>query len=163
LFIALTNNKTHQFSNESSSQVRVARRGVAIDQNPASTSAGGFCNKNSMNIQTFSTRLTFSFAVLLATCMVSARPAIASGDDQAVAAATKKYLATHSYPAGMKVTVEKVVGDYARVAITPKDPKSQGGLIFLKREHGVWKVLSIGTGWDPADLDAMHIPKTLRP
>lgn len=114
-----------------------------------------------MNIR--SSRLTFSFAVLLAAWIASAGPAIASGDNQAVAAATKKYLATHSYPSGMKVVVEKVVSDYARVAITPKDPHSQGGLIFLKREHGAWKVLSAGTGWAPADLDKMHIPKSLRP
>lgn len=107
--------------------------------------------------------LTFSFAILLAACLASARPAMASGDNEAVAAATKQYLATHSYPAGMKVAVEKVAGDYARVAITPKDPNSDGALIFLKREHGAWKVLSIGTGWDPADLDKMHIPKSLRP
>jgi hypothetical protein len=114
-----------------------------------------------MNIR--NSRLTFSFAILLAVCMGLARPAIATGDNQAVVAATKNYLATHSYPAGMKVVVEKVVGDYSRVAITPKDPNSDGALIFLKREHGVWKVLSIGTGWDPADLDKMHIPKSVRP
>jgi hypothetical protein len=116
-----------------------------------------------MNIRNFSTRVTFSFVILLAACMAWTRPAIASGDDQAVIAATRKYLAANSYPSGMKVVVEKVEGDYARVAITPRDPKFDGALIFLKREHGGWKKLTIGTGWDPADLDKLHIPKSLRP
>ena len=42
-----------------------------------------------MNIRNFSTRVTFSFAILLAACMAWTRPAIASGDDQAVIAATR--------------------------------------------------------------------------
>jgi hypothetical protein len=88
---------------------------------------------------------------------------VAGGDDHAIIAGTRKYLAAQSYPPGMKVTVEKVVGDYARVSIVPKDPKMDGALILLKREHGVWKGLAVGTGWDPADLARMHIPASLRP
>jgi hypothetical protein len=90
--------------------------------------------------------------------------AFAGSDDQAIIAGTRKYLAAQSYPADMKITVEKVDGDYARVAITPKDPtKMDGAIAFLKREHGQWKGLDIGTGWDPADLAKLHIPKSLRP
>jgi hypothetical protein len=104
-----------------------------------------------------------SFAWLVAASLLLAASAVAGGDDQAIIAGTRKYLATQSYPPGMKVTVEKVVGDYARVSIVPKDPKMDGALVFLKREDGVWKGLTVGTGWDPADLAQMHIPASLRP
>jgi hypothetical protein len=103
-------------------------------------------------------------AVLVTTALAIIPPAFAGSDNQAIIAGTKKYLAAESYPADMKVTVEKVAGDYARVAITPKDPtKMDGAIAFLKREHGQWKGLTIGTGWDPADLAKLHIPKSLVP
>ncbi len=108
--------------------------------------------------------LAFLLAILLTAALPFTPRAFAGRDDQAIIAGTKKYLAAESYPAGMKVTVEKVEGDYARVAITPKDPKKMDGAIaFLKREHGQWKGLTIGTGWDPADLNKLHIPKSLLP
>jgi hypothetical protein len=102
-------------------------------------------------------------APLLVAIVVLAAAAVAGSDDQAIIAGTRKYLAAESYPPDMKVTVEKVVGDYARVAIAPKDPKMDGALVFLKRDHGVWKGLTVGTGWDPEDLAKMHIPASLRP
>ena len=103
------------------------------------------------------------FALLVAATFVLAASALAGADDQAIIAGTRKYLAAQSYPPGMKVTVEKVAGNYARVSIVPKDPKMDGALVFLKREHGVWKGLTVGTGWDPAELAQLHIPASLRP
>ena len=103
-------------------------------------------------------------AVLLTATLAVPPSAFAGTDDQAIIAGTKKYLAAESYPTDMKITVEKVEGDFARVAIIPKDPtKMDGAIAFLKREHGQWKGLTIGTGWDPADLAKLHIPKSLRP
>jgi hypothetical protein len=101
--------------------------------------------------------------VVASVVLAAAAVAVAGSDDQAIIAGTRKYLAAQSYPPGMKVTVEKVVGDYARVAVAPKDLQMDGAIAFLKREHGVWKGLTIGTGWDPADLAKMHIPASLRP
>ena len=89
--------------------------------------------------------------------------AFASPDEAAIIAGTKKYLAANSYPAEMKIKVEKVSGDYARVAVEPKKKDMDGATVFLKREHGAWKGLTLGTGWDPADLEKLHIPKSLRP
>lgn len=100
---------------------------------------------------------------LLAASLFAASLAAGGEEAQAIIAGTRKYLAAQSYPPGMKVTVEKVVGDYARVSFAPKDPKMDGALVFLKREHGAWKGLTVGTGWDPADLARMHIPASLRP
>jgi len=108
--------------------------------------------------------LALSVSLLLTACLAMIPPAIAGSEDQAIIAGTRKYLAAESYPADMKIVVEKVEGDFARVGITPKDPtKMDGAIAFLKREHGTWKVLELGTGWDPADLDKLHIPKSLRP
>ena len=103
-------------------------------------------------------------ATLLLLCLGFSATTFGSPDAPALIAATKKYLAANSYPPDMKVAVEKVEGDYARVAVTPKDPtKMDGAIAFLKRDHGAWKVLELGTGWDPADLEKSHIPKSLRP
>ena len=116
-----------------------------------------------MNIRNSSVRFVLSVAILLGASVQFTAPACAGGDDQAIIAGTKKYLAANSYPSDIKVTVEKVDGDYARVAITPKDPQMDGAIVFLKREHGVWKGLTLGTGWDPAELAKLHIPKSLQP
>ena len=114
-----------------------------------------------MNIRNSVAGIVFLVAASL---VVLAGSAMAGSGDQAIIAGTRKYLAAQSYPPGMKVTVEKVVGDYARVSITPKDPtKMDGAQAFLKREHGTWKGLTIGTGWDPDDLAKMHIPASLLP
>ena len=107
--------------------------------------------------------LALSVSLLLTAFLATISPAIAGSDDQAIIAATKKYLAAQSYPPDMKIAVEKVEGDYARVGVEPKKKDMDGATAFLKREHGTWKGLTIGTGWDPADLDKLHIPKSLRP
>ena len=107
--------------------------------------------------------LALSVSLFLTACLALISPAIAGSDDQAIIAATQKYLAAQSYPADMKITVERVEGDYARVGIEPKKKDMDGATAFLKRERGTWKGLTLGTGWDPADLDKLHIPKSLRP
>ena len=99
----------------------------------------------------------------LAGCLICAGSLLAGGDDQAIIEGTKKYLAAESYTAPMKIEVEKVEGDYARVLATPRDGQTDAATVFLKREKGVWRGLTIGTGWDPEDLAKLHIPKSLRP
>jgi hypothetical protein len=88
---------------------------------------------------------------------------VAAGDDQSIIAATKKYLAGESYTGETTIKVEKVEGDFARVLATPKDGRTDAALVFLKREKGVWRGLTIGTGFDPEDLAKLHIPPSLRP
>ena len=102
-------------------------------------------------------------ALFLIVSLAIIPPAFASPDEAAIIAGTKKYLTAQSYSADMTIKVEKVSGDYARVAVEPKKKDMDGATVFLKREHGTWKGLAIGTGWDPADLDKLHIPKSLRP
>lgn len=102
-------------------------------------------------------------SLLVAALLVFAGSLRAGGDDQAIVAGTKKYLASESYTAPMKIEVEKVEGDYARVLVTPKVGQTDAATVFLKREKGVWHGLTIGTGWDPDDLAKLHIPAGLRP
>jgi hypothetical protein len=114
-----------------------------------------------MDIQISSGR--FAVVVLLAFSALLPVPAFASPEEAAIIAGAKKYLAAQSYSADMKITVEKVSGDYARVAVEPKKKDMDGATVFLRRERGAWVGLTIGTGWDPADLDKLHIPKSLQP
>ena len=113
-----------------------------------------------MNITTLLNRFRWLLLVSFLACTGSL---IAGGDDQAIIAGTRKYLAAESYTAPMKIEVEKVAGDYARVMVTPKDGQTDGALVFLKREKGVWRGLTIGTGFDPDDLAKLHIPASLLP
>jgi hypothetical protein len=108
-------------------------------------------------------RWTLLVAALTGCGLASAGSLLAGGDDQAIIAGTKKYLASESYTAPVKIEVEKIEGDYARVAVTPRDNKTDGALVFLKREKGVWRGLTMGTGWDPEDLAKLHIPASLQP
>jgi hypothetical protein len=105
----------------------------------------------------------FAAVVLLAFSVLWPGLAFASPEEAAIVAGTKKYLAAQSYSGDMQIKVEKVSGDYARVAVEPKKKDMDGVTVFLKRERGTWVGLSIGTGWDPADLEKLHIPKSLQP
>ena len=109
-----------------------------------------------------SARVVFLF--VLCALLFSPAPVFASPDEAAIVAGAKKYLAANSYKvADMTIKVEKVSGDYARVFVEPKKKDMDGATVFLKREHGAWKGLTLGTGWDPADLEKLHIPKSLQP
>jgi ABC-type sugar transport system substrate-binding protein len=108
-------------------------------------------------------RKTLLVAALTVCGLVSAGSLLAGGDDEAIIAGTKKYLASEAYTAPVKIAVEKVEGDYARVLVTPRDGQTDAATVFLKREKGAWRGLTIGTGWDPEDLAKLHIPKSLQP
>ena len=120
---------------------------------------------NTMNITKLSGRVrwTLLVAALTGCGLASAGSLLAGGDDQAIIAGTKKYLASESYTAPVKIEVEKVEGDYARVLVTPRDGQTDAATVFLKREKGAWRGLTLGTGWDPDDLAKLHIPASLRP
>jgi hypothetical protein len=99
----------------------------------------------------------------LAGVFVCAASLLAGEDDQAIITATRKYLASESWTAPVRIEVEKVEGDYARVLVTPRDGQTDAATVFLKREKGAWRGLTMGTGWDPEDLAKLHIPASLRP
>ncbi|MEY2562622.1 MAG: hypothetical protein QOH88_815 [Verrucomicrobiota bacterium] len=106
---------------------------------------------------------TLALAIVAASA-VFASSLLAGGDNEAIIAGTKKYLAAESYVVGnVKIEVEKVDGDFARVLVTPKDGQTDAAIAFLKREKGTWRGLTIGTGFEPDDLAKLHIPASLRP
>jgi hypothetical protein len=117
-----------------------------------------------MSITRLSGRIRWALSLAaLAGCLICGGSLRAGGDDEAIIAGTKKYLAAESWTAPVKIEVEKVEGDYARVMVTPRDNQTDGALVFLKREKGAWRGLTMGTGWDPEDLAKLHIPASLRP
>jgi ABC-type sugar transport system substrate-binding protein len=117
-----------------------------------------------MNITKLSGRYRWTLLVaVLAALLAGAGAILAGGDDAAIIAGARKYLTSESYTAPMKIEVEKVQGDYARVLVTPKDGQTDAATVFLKREKGAWRGLTIGTGFDPEDLAKLHIPASLRP
>src|SRR5438034_10872938 len=76
---------------------------------------------------------------------------LANENDEVITAA-RKYVAAHSAVSGFDASVEKIQGDYARVKVTPKNAgETDPAWVFLKREEGVWRGLTIGTFFTPDD------------
>jgi hypothetical protein len=61
------------------------------------------------------------------------------------------------------VKVEGVSGDFARVQVKSKSNGTDPAMAFLKRANGKWKVLSLGTAFEPAELKRLQIPASLQP
>lgn len=88
---------------------------------------------------------------------------LVAGDDEAVSIAAGKYVAAHSPVSKFYISTEKLQGDYARVKVTPDDAgQADAAWVFLKREKGVWRGLTIGTAFSPDDYKALHIPVSLQ-
>ena len=88
---------------------------------------------------------------------------VMANETEAVTNAAQKYVAAHSAVSGFKVSVEQIEGDYARVKVTPKHPgETDPAWVFLKREKGTWRGLTIGTAFTPEDYAEFHIPPSLQ-
>ena len=86
-----------------------------------------------------------------------------ASDEEAVTIAAKKYVAAHSAVSGFHILIEKIDGDYARVKVTPNDAsQTDAAWVFLKREKGVWRGLTIGTAFSADDYKALHIPVSVQ-
>ena len=87
---------------------------------------------------------------------------LANENDEVITAA-RKYVAAHSAVSGFDVSVEKIEGDYARLKVTPKHAgETDPAWVFLKREKGVWRGLTIGTFFTPEDYTEFHIPPSIQ-
>ena len=96
-----------------------------------------------------------TFSILAATCF-------ASDAKSAIAAATKSYVAGSSGISQVKVTVEKVDGDYARAKVAPSDgTQTDAAWVFLKNKKGTWTGLTMGTFFEPQDYKIHGIPASL--
>lgn len=100
---------------------------------------------------------TILFSVALATSSFAQ-----AGAKAAIILAAEKYVRAHSAIAGVRVTVEKVDGKYARAKATPRDPKkADPAWVFLKKENTTWTALTLGTGFAPEDYRKLGIPRRL--
>jgi hypothetical protein len=59
--------------------------------------------------------------------------------------------------------VEKIVDGYARVQVKSESDATDPAIAFLKSVKGSWKVLTLGTGFDPSELKKLKIPASLQP
>jgi hypothetical protein len=88
---------------------------------------------------------------------------VLANENDEVSTAARKYVAAHSAVSGFNVSVEKLEGDYARVKVTPKHPgETDPAWVFLKREKGVWRGLTMGTFFTPDDYAQFHIPPSIQ-
>jgi hypothetical protein len=60
------------------------------------------------------------------------------------------------------VALQKVADGYARVQIKSKSGATDPVIAFLKLEKGQWKVLTLGTVFDPGELKELQIPASLQ-
>lgn len=85
-----------------------------------------------------------------------------SQDQDALIEATRAYVKTVSAVSDVRVTVEKVSGEHARVRVEAPDGATNPAFVFLRKQQGRWKGLDLGTGFDAAYYDKQGIPQTLR-
>lgn len=105
-------------------------------------------------------------AMLLSACGALDSPsASARTPEEAIAQAVRDYLAQQGSPTDqVEVEIEQLEGDFARVKIISADPDDPGGSTgFLARKDGVWTTLITGSGFDPAEIQALGIPESVLP
>ena len=105
-------------------------------------------------------RLARAFSITSILLALTFGGSLALGNENdAVIIAARKYVAAHSAVSGFNVSVEKIEGDYARVKVTPKNAgETDPAWVFLKREKGIWRGLTMGTFFTPDDYAEFHIP-----
>ena len=101
--------------------------------------------------------------VALTACTTGCIGSLLASEDAALTIAAKKYVAAHSVVSRFHISIEKVDGDYARVKVTPNDAgQTDPAWVFLKREEGVWRGLTMGTAFSPDDYKPLHIPVSIQ-
>ena len=102
-------------------------------------------------------------AFLLLCSFILATSGFAADDSTTIIQATIDYVKRETAISDPLVTVEKVVSGYARVQVKSKSGATDPAIAFLKLVKGTWKVLILGTGFDPAELKKLKIPAALQP
>jgi hypothetical protein len=100
--------------------------------------------------------------VLLLIALVLAAFGHAADNSEAIIQATKDYVKKETAVKDPLVTVQKMAGGYARAQIKSKSGGTDPAIAFLKLEKGKWKVLSLGTAFDPGELKELQIPASLQ-
>jgi hypothetical protein len=100
--------------------------------------------------------------VLLLIALVLAAFGHAADNSEAIIQATKDYVKKETAVKDPLVTVQKMADGYARVQVKSKSGATDPAIAFLKLEKGKWKVLSLGTAFDPGELKELQIPASLQ-
>src|SRR5688572_12237920 len=92
----------------------------------------------------------------------AAEPAEGTPEDAALVSAAEAFAKKNS-AAGLEFTlkIQAQEGDFALLVVEPKKPESDAALLFMKRDAGTWKGLSLGTGIDCSDLADQGVPASL--
>lgn len=86
----------------------------------------------------------------------------ASNQQAAIIAATQQYIQQNSQVNQVRIDVQAIDGDFARVEVDPVGDTAEPATAFLKRENGTWQVLTIGSAFDRDTYDQYKIPLSLR-
>ena len=86
----------------------------------------------------------------------------AAGDSSAIIQATTDYVKKETGVSDPLVTVEKTVAGFARVQVKSKSGATDPATAFLKLVKGEWKVLILGTAFEPEDYKRLQIPASLQ-
>lgn len=64
----------------------------------------------------------------------------------------------------VKIVVEEVDDDYARLGVAPVLPTTDPATMYLRKDAttGSWEGITLGTGWSPDDFEALKIPESVR-
>lgn len=86
-----------------------------------------------------------------------------SPENDAIIAESESFMAANAtLTTKIKVTVEKVEGDFARARVNPQDqPSSHSAWIFLKKSQGKWEGLTVRASFETEDYQKFGIPKAL--
>src|ERR1700694_2546754 len=100
--------------------------------------------------------------LLLLVALLLAAFGHAADDPEAIIQATTEYVKKETAINDPLVTVQKVADGYARVQVKSKSGATDPAIAFLKLEKGKWKVLGLGTAFDPEELKELQIPASLQ-
>jgi hypothetical protein len=83
-------------------------------------------------------------------------------DEAALIDATRAFVKTVSSLGDFHVSVEKVAPEAARLKVSDPAGRVAPAWVFAKKRDGKWKVLDLGTGFDPAYYERHGIPAAVR-
>lgn len=101
-------------------------------------------------------------AFLLICSFVLTASGFAADDVTAISQAATAYVKKETAVNDPLITVQKVVGGYARVQVKSKSGATDTATAFLKLVKGEWKVLILGTAFEPEDYKRLQIPTSLQ-
>lgn len=88
---------------------------------------------------------------------------MASPENDAIVAESESFMAANAtLTTKIKVTVEKVEGEFARARVNPQDqPAAHSAWVFLKKVQGKWTGLTVRAAFEAEDYQKFGIPKAL--